>query len=79
MHGAGRTISRHAAKRAHSYEKILDEMQSQGIYLRTASKQGIGEEAGAAYKDIFEVVQAAHDAGISKKVFALRPIGNIKG
>lgn len=79
MHGAGRTISRHAARQTHSYEQIMREMQEQGIYLRTASKQGIAEEAGGAYKDIFEVVQAAHDAGISKKVFALRPIGNIKG
>ncbi|QQR92950.1 MAG: RtcB family protein [Candidatus Iainarchaeum archaeon] len=79
MHGAGRTISRHAAKQHHSFETIAKEMEAQGIYLRTASKQGIAEEAGAAYKDIFEVVQAAHDAGISKKVFALRPIGNIKG
>jgi tRNA-splicing ligase RtcB len=79
MHGAGRTLSRHAAKQQHSGEKILREMRAQGIYVRKASQQGIAEEAGAAYKDIFEVVQAAHDAGISRKVFSLKPMGNIKG
>jgi tRNA-splicing ligase RtcB len=79
MHGAGRLMSRHAAKAQFPTEKILQDMHANQIYIRTASKQGLSEEAGAAYKDIFEVVQAAHDAGISKKAFALRPLGNIKG
>ena len=79
MHGAGRTMSRHAAKQQNTGKKILEEMLTQGIYVRSASMQGLAEEAGTAYKDIFEVVEAAHEAGISKKVFALRPLGNIKG
>ena len=79
MHGAGRVMSRHAAKLRQTGKELLNEMTKQGLYVRSASMQGLAEEAGAAYKDIFAVVNAAHDAGISTKAFALRPLGNIKG
>ena len=54
-------------------------MEERGIYVRTASYSGLAEEAGAAYKDIDEVVDATELAGISKRVVRLLPIGNVKG
>jgi tRNA-splicing ligase RtcB len=39
----------------------------------------LAEEAGGAYKDIDDVIQAAEQAGISKRVVRFTPIGNIKG
>ena len=54
-------------------------MEERGILVRTASYSGLAEEAGAAYKNIDDVVSAAEQAGISKRVVRLVPIGNIKG
>ncbi|WP_277926394.1 RtcB family protein [Planktothrix sp. FACHB-1355] len=54
-------------------------MESRGIYVRSTSMPGLAEEAGGAYKDIDDVIEAAELAGISKKVVRLTPIGNIKG
>ena len=54
-------------------------MEERGIYVRTASSSGLAEEAGAAYKDIDEVVEATERAGISRRVVRLLPIGNVKG
>jgi tRNA-splicing ligase RtcB len=54
-------------------------MLQRGIYVKAATMDGLAEEAGVAYKDISQVVETMHRAGISKKVVALRPIGNIKG
>jgi tRNA-splicing ligase RtcB len=54
-------------------------MKSRGIYIRCASYSGLAEEAGAAYKNIDEVVKAAEDAGLSRRVAKLVPVGNIKG
>ena len=79
MHGSGRTMSRTAAKKIVDGKKLQEKMDRQGIYVKTASFSGLAEEAGQAYKDISEVVQTMHDAGISLKVTALKPIGNIKG
>ena len=54
-------------------------MEERGIYVRTASWGGLAEEAGVAYKNIDEVVEATELAGLSKRVLRLVPIGNIKG
>jgi tRNA-splicing ligase RtcB len=54
-------------------------MASRGIYVRTASWPGLAEEAGAAYKDIDEVILATEKAGISKRVVRFTPVGNVKG
>ncbi|HIJ68572.1 MAG TPA: RNA-splicing ligase RtcB, partial [Deltaproteobacteria bacterium] len=53
--------------------------EHRGIYVRTASWSGLAEEAGAAYKNIDEVVEATEEAGISKRVARLVPVGNVKG
>jgi tRNA-splicing ligase RtcB (3'-phosphate/5'-hydroxy nucleic acid ligase) len=78
-HGSGRTMSRTAAKRQVSGKDLQQRMEKQGIYVKAATWEGLAEEAGMAYKDISEVVETMHRAGISLKVAALRPIGNIKG
>jgi tRNA-splicing ligase RtcB len=78
-HGSGRTMSRTAAKRQVSGAELQRNMEKRGIYVKAATMEGLAEEAGMAYKDISEVVETMHKAGISLKVSALRPIGNIKG
>lgn len=78
-HGSGRTMSRHQAKKMFRGDKLQRELETRGIYIRTASWAGLAEEAGAAYKDIDEVVEATELAGLSKRVLRLTPFGNIKG
>ena len=78
-HGSGRTMSRHKAKKLVRGEKLQREMEGRGIYVKTATWGGLAEEAGAAYKNIDEVVEATELAGLSKRVVRLTPIGNIKG
>lgn len=79
MHGSGRTMSRHQAKRSVRGEKLKQDMKNRGIIVKAVSMSGLAEEAGFAYKNISEVVEAVDRAGITKKVAELRPIGNIKG
>ncbi len=78
-HGSGRTMSRTAAKRTVRGDELQRKMLEHGIYVKAATMDGLAEEAGMAYKDISAVVDTMDRAGISKKVVALRPIGNIKG
>lgn len=78
-HGSGRTMSRHQAKRSFNGKKLLHDMMEHGTYVRSASPAGLAEEAGGAYKNIDEVVQATHIARISRPVAKFVPIGNIKG
>ena len=78
-HGSGRTMSRTAAKREIRGAELQRKMLDRGIYVKAATMDGRAEEAGVAYKDISEVVETMDRAGISKKVVALRPVGNIKG
>jgi tRNA-splicing ligase RtcB len=78
-HGAGRTMSRAQAKRRVRGESLIREMGERGIIVRAASKSGVAEEAGLAYKDLDEVVRVVDRLDVSRKVVSLRPIGNIKG
>ena len=79
MHGAGRTMSRSAAKKKVRGDQLLKTMANDGIFVKTASMSGLAEEAGIAYKDISEVVETMDGLGITKKIVKLKPIGNIKG
>ncbi|MFQ5588789.1 MAG: RtcB family protein [Nitrospiria bacterium] len=79
LHGAGRVLSRRAAKKRIQGKALLKQMAERGILVRAASLSGLSEEAGAAYKNVAEVVHTVAAAGLSKKVAALKPIGNIKG
>nr|WP_276749121.1 RtcB family protein [Chlorogloeopsis fritschii] len=78
-HGSGRTMSRAKARKIYRGDKLQKEMESRGIYVRSTSYSGLAEEAGGAYKNIDDVIEAAELAGISKRVVKLTPIGNIKG
>jgi len=78
-HGSGRTMSRRQAKKMYRGKSLQEDMERRGIYVRTASWSGLAEEAGAAYKNIDEVVEATEAAGISKRVARLVPVGNVKG
>ncbi|MDA2931288.1 RtcB family protein, partial [Acidobacteria bacterium AH-259-O06] len=78
-HGSGRTMSRTKARKRWRGEKLQREMQARGIYVRSTSLRGLAEEAGGAYKDIDEVIEASELAGISKRVVRFTPIGNVKG
>jgi tRNA-splicing ligase RtcB len=78
-HGAGRTMSRSAAKRQMRGEDIRAELADGGISIRAGSMKGLAEEAPAAYKDVDNVVEVVHGAGIARKVARLRPIVVIKG
>ncbi|HYA42410.1 MAG TPA: RtcB family protein [Syntrophobacteraceae bacterium] len=78
-HGSGRTMSRSKAKKMFHGKALQQDMERRGIYVRTASWSGLAEEAGPAYKNIDEVVEATEAAGISKRVARFLPVGNIKG
>ncbi|MBA4348447.1 MAG: RNA-splicing ligase RtcB [Thermodesulfovibrio sp.] len=78
-HGAGRVMSRHQAIRQAKGRAIWREMEDMGIIVRAAGRETLAEEMSEAYKDISNVVDVVHNAGISKKVAKLKPIGVIKG
>ncbi len=78
-HGAGRVLSRHQAIRQAKGRAIWREMEDAGIIVRSAGKKTLAEEMSEAYKDISNVVEVVHNAGISRKVARMRPMGVIKG
>ncbi len=78
-HGSGRTMSRHAAMRAISGQEVVKRLELKGIIIKCWSLRGIAEEAPLAYKDIDDVVEVVHNAGLSKKVARLIPLAVIKG
>lgn len=78
-HGAGRAMSRRAAMRSVSGQEVVKELESKGIVIKCRSLQGIAEEAPRAYKNIDEVVDVVHNAGLSRKVAKLLPLAVIKG
>jgi tRNA-splicing ligase RtcB len=78
-HGAGRVLSRHQALKKWRGEYIVKELRNRGIYVHPASFKVAAEEAPGAYKDIRNVINVAHGAGISKKVVKLVPLGVVKG
>ena len=78
-HGSGRTMSRTKARKQWHGKQLQRDLEARGIYIRSTSWAGLAEEAGAAYKDIDEVIEATRLAGISKPVMRFTPIGNVKG
>ncbi len=78
-HGAGRVLSRGAAKRGIRGTDVIRELESRGIVVKAESVSALAEEASEAYKDVTEVIDVVHRAGISKKVAMAMPIGVIKG
>jgi tRNA-splicing ligase RtcB len=78
-HGAGRIMSRQAAKKAARGHAVIRELEDRGIIVRGAGLGTVVEEISEAYKDVAQVVEVVHQAGISRKVARLRPMGVIKG
>ncbi len=78
-HGAGRTLSRQKAKKLVDGRGLIRELENQGIMVRTASIQGLAEEAPQAYKDVDVVVESVTAAGIAHRVARLLPLAVIKG
>ncbi|MBM3709258.1 MAG: RtcB family protein [Actinobacteria bacterium] len=79
-HGAGRVLSRAKAKKEISGSRLKQELfEKKGIIVLAQSLSGLAEEAPQAYKDVSKVVDIAHNAGLSKKVAKLEPLGVIKG
>ncbi len=78
-HGAGRMLSRGAAKRTLKGADIVRELESRGIAVKAGSIPSLAEEASQAYKDVTKVIEVVHRAGISRKVAMAVPLGIIKG
>lgn len=78
-HGAGRQMSRGQAKKRWYGRQVVKDLAGRGILIRSRSMRGVAEEAPGAYKDVSAVVEAAHKAGLSKKVAKLQPLICIKG
>jgi tRNA-splicing ligase RtcB len=78
-HGAGRQMSRHQALKHWHGRQVVDELRQCGIIIKSPSMRGIAEEAPGAYKDSRAVIEAAHMAGLSRKVALLDPVICIKG
>jgi tRNA-splicing ligase RtcB len=78
-HGAGRRLSRHAAKKSARGRAITREMEGRGVIVRAEGYATLAEEIPEAYKDVADVVDVVHGAGIARKVARLVPMGVIKG
>ncbi len=78
-HGAGRAMSRKAAKRQVRGEELRERLEGRGIMVRAGHPAGLAEEAPEAYKDVREVVEICEGAGISRKVARMRPLAVMKG
>jgi tRNA-splicing ligase RtcB len=78
-HGSGRTMSRTRARKLVHGSELQEQMARRGILVRSASWGGLAEEAGFAYKSVDEVAAATEEAGLSRRVAHLVPVGNVKG
>lgn len=78
-HGAGRVLGRKAAARALAGVDVAGELRKRGIVVRAQDRSLLAEEASQAYKDVADVVDVCHNAGISRRVVRARPIGVVKG
>jgi len=78
-HGAGRMMSRSAARRSYTDAQVQKTLADRGIFIKALTREGIVEETPEAYKDVDAVVNVSHELGIATKVAKLVPIGVIKG
>ena len=78
-HGAGRSMSRTQARKRWQGRQVIDELAKRRITIRSPSNRGVAEEAPGAYKNVAEVVEAAEQAGLAKKVARMIPVVCIKG
>ncbi len=78
-HGAGRILSRSQAIKKAKGRSISNELEAKGIFVQSRGKKTLSEEMSEAYKDVSQVIEAIHGAGLANKVARLRPLGVIKG
>jgi tRNA-splicing ligase RtcB len=78
-HGAGRLMSRTAARKGRDARQETKKLEEAGILVRSETRDGILEELPEAYKNVDEVIEVVHGAGLARKVARLRPMGVIKG
>lgn len=78
-HGAGRLLSRTAVRKGKNVQEERRKLEQNGVLVRSESRDGILEELPEAYKDVDEVIEVVHNAGLAKKVARLRPLAVIKG
>ncbi|MCZ6489175.1 MAG: RtcB family protein [Acidobacteria bacterium] len=78
-HGAGRLMSRTAAKRGRDIQQVKRQLEEKGIFVQSRTRDGILEEIPEAYKDVDEVVEVVHQAGLARKAARLVPMGVLKG
>jgi len=78
-HGAGRVMSRSAAKRKFNFNQVKNQLESQGIIVYSVQRNTLVEESPDTYKNVTEVVEAVSLAGLAKKVVRTRPLGVLKG
>lgn len=78
-HGAGRSMSRHQALRQWHGREVVKDLAGRGIVIRSPSLRGVAEEAPGAYKDVSQVVDAADDTKLARKVARLEPLICVKG
>ncbi len=78
-HGAGRRMSRNQARKVARGRDVKKELARQGIALQAAGRRTVDEEISEAYKDVAEVVQVVHDAGLARLVARVEPFAVVKG
>ncbi len=78
-HGAGRMMSRSAARRSFTEDQVQKSLSDKGIFIKALTREGVVEETPEAYKDVDAVANVSHELGIATKVAKLVPIGVIKG
>jgi tRNA-splicing ligase RtcB len=78
-HGAGRLLSRTAARKRIGGSVLRQQLEERGIVVRCPSNKGLAEEAPFAYKDVDRVVRVVERAGLAARVARLVPLGVVKG
>lgn len=78
-HGAGRRLSRVKAKKKAQGRELFRELEDKGVFVRADSRRTVAEEMPEAYKDVADVVDVMHEAGIATKVVKLVPLAVVKG
>jgi len=77
QHGAGRAMSRTAARKAKTSAAVYEEMAAIGVVLYCGDRKTVAEEAAFAYKDIESVMAASAD--LIRPTKRLTPLGVVKG
>lgn len=78
-HGAGRVMSRTAARKGKQSKDVIEELLSKGVVARASTREGLTEEVPEAYKSVDQVVDVVHNAGLARRVARIKPVGVVKG